>query len=156
MARSRGGRAQALVDYHTLAELRYQIRRFLRVREIAARAVGVHPQQYLLLLQVKGLERRRPATIGALAERLQVRHHSAVELVDRLERQGMVTRRRHSGDRREVVVKLHPAGEAVLRKLARYSLAELRTEAPAVVASLTRLVGKRKRGADPRGTARRR
>ena len=68
----------------------------------------------------------------------------------------MVTRRRHSGDRREVVVKLHPAGEAVLRKLARYSLAELRTEAPAVVASLTRLVGKRKRGADPRGTARRR
>ena len=72
------------VSYWTLAELRYHIRRFLRTREIAARAVGVEPQQYLLLLQVKGLGRRTPVTVGVLAERLQLRHHTTVALVDRL------------------------------------------------------------------------
>ncbi len=72
------------VDYETLADLRYHIRRFLRVREDAARAAGVEPQQYVLLLQVKGFESRRPATIGALTERLQIRHHATVQLVDRL------------------------------------------------------------------------
>ena len=130
------------MDYATLANLRYQIRRFLRVREVAARAAGVAPQQYLVLLQVKGAHGRRPPTIGALAERLQTQHHNAVQLIDRLVERGMVARRRDGRDRREVRVELRPAGEAVLRRLAHHSIAELRTEGPALVASLTRLVRK--------------
>jgi DNA-binding MarR family transcriptional regulator len=128
------------VDYATLAEWRYQLRLLLGRRETAARAVGVEPQQYVLLLQIKGLEARGAVTIGMLAERLQIRHHSAVELVDRLVERGMVARRRHEGDRRQVVVMLRPAGEAVLRRLALNSLAELRAEAPALLATLRRLV----------------
>lgn len=133
------------VDYRTLADLRYQIRRFLRVREDAARAAGIEPQQYLVLLQLKGLEGRQPATIGVLAERLQIRHHSAVALVDRLVRRGMVARRRASPDRREVLVALRPAGDAILKKLALDSVAELRTGGPAVVEALRRLIGRSKR-----------
>jgi DNA-binding MarR family transcriptional regulator len=128
------------VDYRTLAELRYHIRRFLRVREDAARAVGVEPQQYQLLLQVKGLDGRGPATIGVLAERLQTRHHATVQLVDRLVDKRMARRRRAQSDRRGVVVELTPRGEAVLRQLALYSLTELRTEGPALATALTRLI----------------
>src|SRR5215471_17263573 len=84
------------VDYWTLAQLRYYIRRFLRTREIAAQQAGVAPQQYLLLLQLKGLA-GTPATIGTLAERLQIRHHSTVGLVDRLVRRSMVARRGDPG-----------------------------------------------------------
>src|SRR5256884_3554645 len=122
--------AASPVDYEPLAELRYQIRLFMRRREEAARAAGIEPQQYLLLLQLKGLEDRGPTTVGALAERLQIRHHSAVELVDRLVERDMVARRRDSIDRREVSVTLRPAGEAVLRKLALYSMEELRARGP--------------------------
>jgi len=129
------------VDYWTLAELRYSIRRFLRARELAARAAGIEPQQYLLLLQVKALEGRKPTTIGALAERLQLQHHSTVGLVDRLARRGYIARRRDSRDGRGVLVELRPAGEAVLRRLALFSIAELRTEGPALVASLRQLIG---------------
>ena len=128
------------VDYETLADLRYHIRRFVRVREEAARAAGVEPQQYVALLQVKGFERRRPATIGALTERLQIRHHATVQLVDRLVDRGMVRRRRAETDRRGVVVELTSRGEAVLRKLALYSLAELRTAGPALASTLTRVI----------------
>lgn len=144
--RHRSSCASRHVDYWTLAELRYQIRRFLRAREVAARGAGVEVQQYLLLLQVKGLEGRQAATIGALAERLQLRHHSTVELVDRLVARGMVSRRRDTRDRREVLVMLRPAGEAVLRRLALYSLAELRTEGPALVSALRRLIDGGRRG----------
>src|SRR5262245_57309058 len=129
------------VDYRTLALLRYHVRRFLRSREVAARAAGVAPQHHLLLLQVKGLEGERLATVGALAERLQLRHHTVVELVDRLTRRGMVARRRVPSDRRQVIVELRPAGQRVLEKLARHSLDELRAEGPALVAALKRLIG---------------
>ena len=128
------------VDYTALAEWRYQLRLLLGRRETAARAVGVEPQQYMLLLQIKGLQARRGVTIGMLAERLHIRHHSAVELVDRLVERGMVARRRHDGDRRQVIVTLRPAGEAVLRRLALNSLAELQMEGPALLATLRRLV----------------
>lgn len=149
MAPPRLQRAPAVVDrldYRTLADLRYQIRRFLRVREVAAHAAGIEPQQYLLLLQVKGLEGREAATIGALAERLQIRHHSAVQLVNRLVEQGMVERRRGRLDRREVVVRLRPAGEKLLGQLAQYSLDELTTEGPQLVSALRRLIMQSLRG----------
>jgi len=101
------------------------------------------------LLQVKGLTGKRPPTIGTLADRLQLRHHSVVELVDRLATRRMVDRRRDGPDRREVFVALRPEGEAVLRRLALYSLGELRTEGPALMSALKRLIG-------PRARARRR
>jgi DNA-binding MarR family transcriptional regulator len=146
-SKARDARADATrLDYRALADLRYQIRRFLRVREVAARAAGVEPQQYLLLLQIKGLEGREVATMGILAERLQIRHHAVVQLVDRLARGGMVERRREGRDRREVVVHLRPSGENVLKRLAGYSLAELTTEGPSLVASLNRLVMQSARG----------
>ena len=134
-------RSRSAVDYQALADLRSQIRQFLRARELAARAAGVEPQQYLVLLQIKGLEGRAEATIGALAARLQIRHHAVVQLVDRLEERGLVERRRGGRDRRAVIVTVRPSGETVLRRLAAHSLAELKTEAPALVRSLMRLVG---------------
>src|SRR5262249_58979422 len=80
------------IDYETLAELRYQLRRFLRVRELAARAVGVAPQQYLLLLQIRGGAGRQPGTIGFLAERLPIHHHAPPHPVARMAQQGLVAR----------------------------------------------------------------
>lgn len=133
-------RPAAAVDYETLADFRYHIRRFLRNREESARAAGIEPQQYLLLLQAKGLARRGPVTIGALAERLQTRHHAAVQLVDRLAERGMVRRRRAEADRRGVVIEITRRGEAVLRRLALTSLSELRTDGSALAAILTRLI----------------
>src|SRR5258705_8456635 len=98
---------------------------------MAAQKAGVAPQQYLLLLQLKGLA-DTPATIGTLAERLQLRHHSTVGLVDRLVERGMVARTRDPRDRRGVVVELRPAGEKVLERLAPHTLHELRTAGPAL------------------------
>ena len=111
---------------------------------MAARAAGVEPQQYLLLLQLKGLGRQPLPTIGILADRLQLQHHSTVELVDRLVSKGLVVRRRASRDRREVLVQLGPAGEAVLRKLALYSLRELHREGPEMLSALKRLINERR------------
>ena len=104
---------------------------------------------------MKGLHRREPPTIGVLAERLQTQHHNVVQLVDRLVARGMVARRRDAGDRREVLIELRPAGEAALRRLARHSIAELRTEGPALVSSLLRLVRKSMDARTPLRTKRR-
>src|SRR5262245_35818275 len=121
-------RVLAPPDFAALADLRYLIRQFLRTRETAARAAGIEPQQYLVLPQIKGLAGRRPATIGALAERLQINQHAVVQLVNRLARRGMVRRRRDDPDARFVVIELMPRGETILRRLALQSLAELRVE----------------------------
>ena len=121
MARPRSSSPSAPPDYAALADLRYLIRQFLRTRETAARAAGVEPQQYLLLLQIKGLVGRHPATIGVLAERLQVSQHAVVQLVNRLARRGMVRRRRDDPDARFVVIELLPRGEAIMRRLAQTS-----------------------------------
>jgi len=126
---------------------------FLHRRETAARAAGVEPQQYLLLLQLKGLEGHRPATVGVLAERLQVRHHSAVGLVDRLARRGLVSRQRDQRDGRTVVVRLTTTGRSILRRLALKSLAEIETEGPALVVVLRRLISRPARGLAGRPSA---
>src|ERR1700739_2062200 len=94
-----------LFDYQALAEFRYQIRRFLHFSEEAARHAGVEPQHHQLMLAVKGRPPGEAARIGYLADRLQIQHHSAVELVDRLATKGLITRTRGSEDRREVFVK---------------------------------------------------
>ena len=127
-------------DYATLAEFRYQIRRFLAFSEDAARSSGLDAQQHQLLLALKGLPADTAPTIGALAERLHIRHHSAVGLVDRLDEKGLVTRRVDPADRRCVHVHVTRQGEAVLRRLTAIHEEELSTAGPALLRTLQRLM----------------
>ncbi len=128
-----------LDDYMALAEFRYQIRCFLRSSEEAARQAGIEPQQHQLMLSLKGRPEEEPPRIAYLADRLQLQHHSAVELVDRLVKKGLIRRTRGAGDRREVHVQLTSRGEDVLERLTMHTRAELQTAAPALVAALRRL-----------------
>jgi DNA-binding MarR family transcriptional regulator len=127
-------------DYQALAEFRYQIRRFVRFSEQVARAAGIEPQQHQLLLAVKGLPAEKKATIGELAERLQIQHHSTVELVDRLTEGGFVERQRDEEDQRRVFVRLTSRGEELLERISSSTLAELRVAGPALVQALTKLI----------------
>jgi len=102
----------------TLAEFRYQLRRYLRFSEELTRREGITPLQYLLLLQIKGFPGREWATISELAERLQSHHHGVVSLITRCQRLGMVRRKTNPNDRREVHVSLTAKGERYLQKLA--------------------------------------
>jgi DNA-binding MarR family transcriptional regulator len=106
-----------LADYRALAEFRYQIRRFLSFSETAARAAGIEPQQHQLLLALKGLPAGRRPNVGALADRLCVKHHTAVALIDHLVARRLVRRQPGTVDRREVIVLLTRTGEALLRRL---------------------------------------
>jgi DNA-binding MarR family transcriptional regulator len=137
-----------LSDYQALAEFRYQIRRFQRFSEDAARRAGIEPQHHQILLAIKGRPVGQQARIAYLAERLQIQHHSAVELVDRLMKKGLISRSRNSQDRREVFVKLTPRGEQVLAELTLHTSAELRSAAPALVAIL-RKVARRHNARNP-------
>ena len=128
-------------DYASLTEFRYQIRRFLHFSEQAARTAGIEPHQHQLLLALKGLAQpEEPPTIGILAERLQIQHHSAVELVQRLEDRRLISRSRSPADRRQVLIQLTPLGETELEKLTVCHLAELRTNGPALVEALEGLI----------------
>jgi DNA-binding MarR family transcriptional regulator len=124
-------------EFRALSEFRYRIRIFLNGSEEAARRAGLEPQQYLFLLALRGLPAGRTASIRDLAERMQLRHHSVVELADRLERRSLVRRERSRADRRQVILHLTPRGERILTRLAKQRIAELRTAAPALVRSLT-------------------
>jgi len=130
----------SIADYQALAEFRYHIRRFLRFSEEVAYAADLEPQQHQLLLAVKGLPEGRKATVGELAERLQLKHHSTVELIDRLVKRGLVERHRDEEDQRRVIVSLMPQGEEVLHHLSRHMLTELRSIEPAFVDSLNALL----------------
>ena len=127
-------------NYKAMAEFRYQIRRFLRFSEETARAAGLEPQQYQLLLAVKGMPEGVRHRIGEVAQRLQIQHHSTAELVDRLARRGRITRRRGETDRREVLLELTPRGDKLLQELALHHRAELRELAPDLVAALKKVV----------------
>ena len=127
-------------DYEALAEFRYQIRRFLFFSEQAARDAGLEPRQHQLLLALKGLPPGARPRIGELAERLQIQHHSAVELVNRLARAGYVRRRRGGEDRREVLLALTPKGDKVLRDLSLHHKRELRSAGPSLLATLKRVI----------------
>jgi DNA-binding MarR family transcriptional regulator len=135
-----------LSNYQSLAEFRHQIRRYLSFSDAAVRDAGLEPRQYQLLLAVKGLPPDARPRIGELAERLQIQHHSAVELIDRLETSGLVRRERASHDRREVLISPTPAGEKLLRALVLHHRAELRSKGPALIEAL-RQVLKDSRGA---------
>jgi DNA-binding MarR family transcriptional regulator len=112
-------------DFESLSEFRYQLRRFLRFSEDAAQSEGLTPLQYQLLLHVKGYPGRDWAAVGELAERLQMQQHGAVALVTRCEAAGLVTRSANLADRRQVQIRLTPAGENCLRRLAELHRTEL-------------------------------
>jgi DNA-binding MarR family transcriptional regulator len=130
------GKNHSRLNYEALADFRHEIRLFLNFSERAARTAGLEPQQHQALLALKGLPRGMRATIGALAERLQIEPHSAVELVNRLERRGLIRRRRGTADRREVLVQLTARGERLLRKLSEPHHAELQSAGPRLLRAL--------------------
>jgi DNA-binding MarR family transcriptional regulator len=127
-------------EYRALAEFRYQIRKFLHFSEQAARAAGLEPQHHQALLALKGLPEAVPPTIRSLAERLQLQHHSVVELIDRLAERGLVGRSRSEHDRREVFVHLTPLGDKLLQELSLHHRQELRMTGPALVRALETMI----------------
>jgi DNA-binding MarR family transcriptional regulator len=98
----------------------------------AAHAAGLTPQQHQALLAIKGFPGREFVSVGELAERLQVRHNSAVGLVDRLARQRLVRRLPSAADRRRVEVRLSRQGEAKIERLSAAHLRELRQLGPGI------------------------
>jgi DNA-binding MarR family transcriptional regulator len=122
----------SLNSYRALAEFRHQIRLFLHFSEEAARQAGIEPQQHQLLLAIKGIPIGTQPTIGRIAERLQIRHHSAVELVNRLTEHGAIARETNPDDAREVRLRLTRSGERLLRKLSIAHHNELGEAGPAL------------------------
>jgi DNA-binding MarR family transcriptional regulator len=113
-------------DFEALARFRFGIRSYLRFSEETVRRHGVTPQQYQLMLALKGFPGRDWAVVRELADRLQLRHHSVVELVDRAQRQGLVQRTTDPDDARAVRVLLTEAGEQLLGRLSALHRDELR------------------------------
>ena len=129
-----------LSDYQALAEFRYQIRKFLHFSEQAVQAAGLERGQYHIMLAIKGIPEDVRPRIRELADRMQIQHHSAVELVNRLETGGYVKRERAREDRREVLLALTAKGERTLEELALHHHEELQNAAPDLVASLRRVM----------------
>jgi len=127
-------------EYTALAEFRYQIRRYLRFMEEKAREAGQNPQQYQLILALKGLPRGTGPSISALAERMQLNHNTTVELVDRCEKRGLVRRSRSGSDRRQVDLAITVEGDAFLRTLATAGREELRSIGPILAGHIQHLI----------------
>lgn len=117
-------------QFETLAALRHALRRFLHFSHEAARAAGIPPQQHQALLAIKGFPGRDRVAVHELAERLHLKHHSAVGLVDRLVHRGLVRRRRAADDARRVEVSLTARGEALIARLSAIHRDELRQIGP--------------------------
>jgi DNA-binding MarR family transcriptional regulator len=124
-------------EYQALAELRHRLRRFLQEGDVTAREAGLEPQQYLLLLAIRGLPPASAATISTLAERLSLRHHSTVELIDRMEARGYLRRVPDKEDRRQVLVSLQPKGQKLLERVVAQRIIELRSHGRALVAAIS-------------------
>ena len=129
-----------LSDYQALAAFRYQIRKFLHFSERAVKQAGLEHGQYQLLLAIKGMPTGVRPRVRELANQMLIRHHSAVELINRLEAGGYVRRDRAEADRREVLLALTPKGERTLGELARHHHNELRSAGPRLVTALQRVM----------------
>jgi DNA-binding MarR family transcriptional regulator len=123
-----------------LADFRFRLRGFLSFSEECAEIAGVTAQQYQLL-QVVGVATGDGASISLVAQRMLLRHNSAVELVDRAERLDLVRRVADEQDHRRAIVKLTPKGSAVLEKLMQQHLGYLRKSGPQIAESLALLTG---------------
>jgi DNA-binding MarR family transcriptional regulator len=132
-----------LADYRALAQFRYEIRKFLAFSEGAARAAGIEPQQHQALLAIRGLPEGVEPTIGVLADRLCVQHHTAVALVDKLEQHGWAKRQRATLDRRQVLLRLTPKGSALLAKLSALHREQLGAVGAGMVQALETIVNAR-------------
>jgi DNA-binding MarR family transcriptional regulator len=126
-------------QYETLAAFRYALRRFIHFSETAAQATNITPQQHQALLAIKGFPERDCVTVGELAERLQLRHHSAVGLVNRLVLEKLVARTPSNEDRRQVLIKLTSRGEKTLEKLSALHHEQLKRIGPELSQLLERL-----------------
>jgi DNA-binding MarR family transcriptional regulator len=134
--------ARPLTDrqFLSLAEFRYQVRRFLHFSERECRERGLQHQQYQLLVALRGLPLQKKPTVGTLAERMQMKHHSMVELVDRASQQGLVARKRDATDRRRVSIRLTAKGERLAGELAQRHVAELQITGRNLTAALEPLL----------------
>ena len=141
MSKGKNARPLSEPEYLALGEFRYQLRRFLRHMEEASRLLGVNPQQYQLVLAVKGLPKDAAPTISQLAGRMQLNHNSMVELVDRCEANHLLRRSRSASDRRQVTLSITPEGETLLRQLGVAARQELLDTGPVLVDAIQRLIG---------------
>ena len=128
-------------SYRLLAAFRYEMRKFLAFSEQAARSAGIEPQQHQLLLALRGLPAGTRPTIGAVAERLCVQHHTAVALVDKLEHRALLVRERGADDKRQVLLRLTSEGETLLERLSALHRQQIQVVGPAMVGALEALVG---------------
>ncbi len=129
-----------IAKYQQLAELRFQLRRFLQFSESAARMFGIEPQQHQLMLAIKGLPANTAPTVSALANRLCLKHHSTVELINRLVERGAAIRQPSLQDRRQVLVELTPKGHELLHSLTLLHKQELEEMAPSLMAELEKIL----------------
>ena len=140
MSKAKNLRPLSEPEYLALGEFRYQVRRFLRHMEEATRELSANPQQYQLVLAIKGLPHDIEPNISSLAERMQLNHNSMVELVDRCEERGLIRRTRSGADRRQVELAITADGYASLRKLASAARQELRAIGPSMAQALQSLL----------------
>ncbi|WP_081722234.1 MarR family winged helix-turn-helix transcriptional regulator [Geminisphaera colitermitum] len=138
MVRSSNAAGLSKADYELLSAFRYTLRRFLGFSEAAAVSHGLTPQQYQALLSIQGFPGRDWVTIGELAEQMQIAHHSAVGLTDRMETLRLVRRSPSKEDRRRVQVSLTAKGLKILEKLYRIHRAELHSTGPQLARLLHR------------------
>ena len=127
-------------DFRSLAEFRYRIRLFLAESEQTTRAAGLEPEQFQLLLAVRGLPPGTSAFIQHLAARLLVKHNTAVERIDRLARMGLLRRLHDHADHRIVHVELSARGNRMVEKLSRQRMQELRRSGPELIAALSKVI----------------
>lgn len=140
-------------DYRALAELRFRIRQFICEGDAAAYEAGLEPQQYLMLLALRGLPEGEEPTVRSLSERLMIKHHSTVELIDRMEKRGYVRRTRGIEDRREVRVSLLPKGQKQLDAVVRQRMVELRSTGKDLVRAIEAILQASKNGVPKRRSA---
>ena len=133
------------LNYPAIADFRYAIRRFLNFSADAARKAGLEPQQYQLLLALKGLPPTEAPTIGTLAARMLIRHHSAVELINRLETHRLIRRSHNPADHREVFLVLSARGERMVQRIASAHWAELQTAGRELIGTLENIMAPSRR-----------
>jgi DNA-binding MarR family transcriptional regulator len=135
-SRASNDRNNSAVDYEALAQFRYELRKFQAFSKAAAYKAGLTPQQHQALLTIRGFSSSDLVSVGDIAEFLLIRHHTAVELMDRMTGLGLLSRSVDEADGRRVLVKLTKEGKRRLRKLSRIHLEELRAIGPTLAKML--------------------